>query len=830
MTDNGRLALLLVVAVVTLIAGYLLGYLLNRSSTNNPSPNPASPACTKTYNQLSGALVGRAFSTNWLGTGLRIPEIAAKWPMKPTETLVSVAVNWLMVQTQSTGQYNLRAMQNLVLSVDSSNWWNNEIGIPKTIAYCIALTGFKRDDQVAELLALYVQRYPNPFVRGGQLASSDDNAYAISLTPDGGADGAQLFAESYDDHGFKLVRSDDGASVTVEENLDDAPDDRSTTDTYAIAETYTNLYHKVSYFVVLQAYQKLHNVKLAAVNDTVAKGIDQLLASRLQTKQLGNTLPGQKSIPDGFYRTNEEPANQAPSNDEVGFIYHGSVPYGLGYLAAMLEPIFFTDLALVNGGATPPLQISPLIRDLCDRSYARLYNALRAPYAQSRGCGRGITRIRLRAQLFSALVYLRQIDPARYSWPIDRYAMQLRALNSGQQTIYPFVDPASVACPVRGKTTASSTAVAWDDTYVVRSRAEGFTIATRGSFVYEQACYATYLIDEYGKPENDDLQANGSLLRGYLNYGCDFAPLLRDVNQAGQILTPSLPSFENPQGYMLPGQFVPVWPKETNNVTLLKNYAIPRTCVLVALDAQTNVNPTTRTLFYQAHHHDTTYRAHGLLDLQTGVHRTYLRAAPQVSMTDPSKSVYCPFAWFSEDQVAIRRPTNKEIDAKVDWLIVQSNILTVTLRLRDVNTDSSDTSLPRFLETVRLLNGYGCWCTIAVPITHDDRIYAIDAWFDWDRAHEYPDGMSIAQMNQRTKRLDGYTLRWGLDDDLSSDASISPTAFSIVERTSNKVRWVIDDSFTYDDRNAATGITRRRDDKRFPFSDQNLGRVAFIEA
>lgn len=73
----------------------------------------------------------------------------------------------VLLDVHRSKKINTYIMKLLTMG-DAEQWWTYEIGVPKILAYALALTDFKRDTIMEKLLEQYIIKYPNPFYQQGQ--------------------------------------------------------------------------------------------------------------------------------------------------------------------------------------------------------------------------------------------------------------------------------------------------------------------------------------------------------------------------------------------------------------------------------------------------------------------------------------------------------------------------------------------------------------------------------------------------------------------------------------------------------------------------------------
>lgn len=754
------------IVLLTLLAGLFLVLWLSGA---NPRPAPTAedlvpvlPTCGDEHNSAVNAALRRAFSQRLssLRTPTQLITDQPPWRMQTTEVGLGTAIDWMLAEARFTGAYPWRTIEYLVAQTET-NSVAEQIDVPFALAMCMLFAGMGRSQVTERHLVTLVTKYPNPFSRGGRPGGKND-------------------------------------------------------------ETYGDLLRKVAYQFVLRAYQARHGLKLYEEPADIAEKIDTYL--RIEGPSLltvGDTSLDNGSpvtgLDDGFYRP---ASNQAAADDEVGVVGPGSVPLGLALTVNLCAPLWAIENAArtLPAWATTEHQIRvPFVRALAGLVFRRLYNAVvRYPYGQIRGGSSTIATVRFRASQLAAIYYLAYLDPKRYTVGEQRMMDALTALTPGE-TQFAVVTADTVPCddtdsndtkpPVdpgtgdlRGEVTQP---IAYNSEYVARSRAEGFVLACKGRFVYEQAADLAYTSVVTGSADEDQLAYNAVYTRSYTNYGCDYARVLRDLN-SGELPTDRIPNDKLTRGFALSGQVFQGNALVTGNA-----------CSFVPINHDG--------LYYTCTYATKSIRVSGLLDLDSRVHRLYVR-----SNVD-TRTIFCPFAWTSDNRLVVRNSLNKypDVESRANASInLTDRTMSATIETvfrSETPGQPDDTSSPKLVVNLAALGGPGYHgnVTLRVPAK---QTAVITVWLDL-----YDDD-ALSHSSKRLARISKRDVTFGPPADAVFTPNTVDTANTIttVENLAFRQRIVVDDSALVGPTVSARSVAYKG--KTYQFNTRDFARYAVLPA
>lgn len=313
----------------------------------------------------------------------------------------------------------------------------------------------------------------------------------------------------------------------------------------------TNLYHKLSYHLLWYKYVEKNKLQNKVFYDVTMK---KNIIDFFNTTPTFNIPSVGVTLKNGLYFNKEL--------DEIGFVYHNGIPYGIGYLSAMIEPLFYISQNYKFN----------FINTICKVLFERLKIALCYSYSQIRGGGRGITRMRYKDSTLLGLGYLFKINP-KFNIG-DEYQKQINSLHFTQK-IYPIINNYPNTKNVLN--------------YVfMHSFSEGFSFLKENNYIFEFAANSKIYKTETGLNTNDELNYNVEQTKGYINYGTNYTPLFKNYNT------------ENTNKFLLSGQYI------FNNTI-----SQPNSATLIKLDNN----------LYFASHLIENCKAHGIIDTKNGLHQ-----------------------------------------------------------------------------------------------------------------------------------------------------------------------------------------------------------------
>lgn len=720
------------IVFLALLAGLFLVLWLTGA---NPRPAPTAddlvpvlPACGQAHTTAVNEALRRAYSQRLssLRTPTQLQTDEPAWRMQPSEVGFTTAVDWMLAQTRFSGEYPWRTIEYLFAQT-VQNSVREKIDLPFALATCLLLTGMRRSPVTERFLVSLVTKYPNPFARSGRPGDKTD-------------------------------------------------------------ETYGDLYRKVAYHMTLRAYQARHELKLYDEPLEIADSIDSFLRTDGPSLlEVGDTSLSNGSavagIADGFYRPTAAGVDQ---NDEVGIVGRGSVPSGLLVATDVCAPAWVIESA----ARTLPVWTTtehrirvPFVRALADLAFRRLYNAVvRYPYGQMRGGSSGVALLRFRSSQLAAIYYLAYLDPIRYTVGEQRMLDALAALTPGEAQ-FAVVTADTVPCD---DTTENDTQAPVDpgdgdllradggptpynEEYVARSRAEGFVLACKGRFVYEQAADLPYTSAVTGSVDDDYLAYNVAFTRSYTNYGCDYAKVMRDLNNA-ELPVDRIPNDKLTRGFALGGQVF------RNNAVVTGN-----ACSFVPINNDG--------LYYTCTYADSSIRVSGLLDLDHRVHRLFVR-----SNVD-TRTIFCPFGWTSDNRLIVRNSLNQypEVESQANSSInLTDRTMSATIETvfrSETPGQPDDASSPKLVVNLASLGGPGYHgnVTLRVPAR---QTAVITVWLD------LYDEDALNHTSKRLSRITKRDVKFGPPaETVIAPASVNTAnTVTTVENLAFRQRIVVDDS------------------------------------
>lgn len=425
-------------------------------------------------------------------------------------------------QKNHTIDKSIESIVSRLATYETTNWWHGEIGSPKLIAYALSETGLARNENLEKIFSTIISKYSDPFHR----------------------------------HATGAV------------------------------ETWTNLYHKVSYHYIYYKYVDKYNLsKTLTYNDEMKNKIYKFLNEPVGYSKL--PLNSTK-MTDGYYV------------DEIygenGLLYHGKIPYGNGYLTALVEPVYY----IIKNDPT-----NKHLLNLLQNIYKRIHISMFDDFVQIRGGGRGISRLIFKSNWLNAIGCINEVSP-NLSIGNEFYK---------QINLTPKVYRNNLTSFSKYKISDNSS-----QKFTYHSLSEGFSLVRNGRNSLEIASGSSLYNMETGTV-HDDLVYNVNCTKGYINYGCDYTTMFRNYNKADD------------SSFYLVGQGF-------NG----SDFIYPISAVIAPIDSE-------ESLFFTCHSYDKS-RIVGYYDSITGIH-SYTIVNNLNNVT-----TYCPFLWVSRGSITVQKLTD----------------------------------------------------------------------------------------------------------------------------------------------------------------------------
>lgn len=519
-------------------------------------------------------------------------------------------------------------------------------------------------------------------------------------------------------------------------------------DPFNAKNTLLDTYRHLTYRLIMLNYQKYNNISLYQPTADTLKRMNDTLDKSLTYKSFP-TDPKTTTLDDGFYYDS--------NSGEIGYVKNRDAN-GLYELPKYVETFYFLVLSdrLVNGSDRT------LVTDVFARSFQRIRFAVRKNYIQTRGNNVHVV-MQNQNVLLDSMMKLYRLYPSRYVLSSEQW-YEIKKLSKLPETNFDYI------CETENDAdslTSLNLANEWFKEAVVTSRSEGFCYYTNDWFVFEQCCVSPYLAFNDGDQEYDELRTNTWILKGYLNYGCDYTQLYFTFNNLR--LT----------NILLPGQVI----------LSTKVQGIVASSMIVKLEDN---------LYYVSMHNHDVFHVGGVIDGKTHTHRVYINSMDEY--------VFCMFGWVSDQKIVIVNDNT--------WLILYAH--DVRFMLKCVNSsDKSNVPIKQF-STQLLNNNYYYFFTF--DITKGSKLeYTIMMFKDVDDK----DVKTLEIDN--TKRINNYEIV----KDVDSDIILNPTSSSctMIKNTVKNERIVVDENVTL---NSDNPIEAKVNSKTYKFSNNSMGRYVSI--
>lgn len=425
--------------------------------------------------------------------------------------------NLFLKDVEQTKTINIDWLKNIALDTGNDNWFVKEVFLPKTMAYALALTNLKRNEDVEKLLAEYIKTYPNPKIRSNDTTKPESLSY---------------------------------------------------------------MYSKISYHMIWYKYVEKHSLQsILPYNSSMKNTLDVYLKDFWLSKTITD-FNGQK-ITDGQY--------YYAVTQEIGYVENEGVPNGGNLIYLIIEAAFFIQKFYDYNK----------LRTACALLFDRVRSNVHDTFVRLAGTEKTIVRLEYLANWLKCMTYLYGVNKNNHIG--QEYYNQLTNIPDAAKVHYFPTD-------YPGQKVNSD--------IIVRSLSEGFFYLNQNKFTFEQAVKNDVYNYETPGMYIDDLKFNLNQMKGYFNYGCDFASVFRHFNT------------EDNKNFLLAGQYMTI--PESESVASVLN--VPNCGALVPL-------PNDR--FYVSHYNDPNeIQSHGLIDTKDRIHK--------YSVANKSKIRYCVFAWASQ--------------------------------------------------------------------------------------------------------------------------------------------------------------------------------------
>lgn len=494
---------------------------------------------------------------------------------------------------------------------------------------------------------------------------------------------------------------------------------------------------QICYRVILQNYQTFNKLSLYEEQPAVKQYIEDTLDTAFQYSPFPLD-PTVGKLPDNFYRNKK--------SGEIGTVFE-SKANGIRRTVSLVEPLFYVGMSdkLVN------IKSRKMIKTFFNFAYHRLRFTSRYNFVQTRGADESVLSPNYRSYLLSVLSKLYLHNPLLYTPTTDQFDALQR-----EKTFQIWKDS---LCSV-GSTNKILSKINYVDSeflgMLVTSRSEGFTFFSYEWFVFEQ-CFATSYINF-----DSNFKSN---ITSYINYGCDFSPLLRRIYK-----------FDSYDQYYLPGQML-----DEN-----KTRQVPNAGSMVQLD---------KYLYYQSTYVTPTLRVNGVVDGKTKTHRAYIRST--------AACTYYLFGWYSTDYIPI-------VKHEEQYFLFDRN---VRISLRCANAKGAN---PPDVQ----LKSVGFYNSFFVNVPKDaDYTVTVSLY-----RNEIGETNFAASEAANVERINDYEI-----GPLDSSITITPDKYkdkiTVVKHKSTGTSYVIDDNTLL---NTDSPATASRNNAQYAFSNMSMSRFAVV--